>query len=247
MAVMAPLAGFVAAKKLTPEPDYTMTWGTMEGPPVGRVMFTKIEDSSSLEASQRALNYYNSKANEVVGILESRSPLFGLAPPGSLPYYKDLYPYYENLYERDYKFSNGKQWSVEERAERGQFVATDRETGIAIRFVKQFDIAQKVSNEVVPKREVFPGADNTIHPNCRPGERLIVSGGRAHVYPALSIDTHSASSGKLYAGAPPIMKVIEAHIDGVYSSDADLKRLNGLIDDWSSPNLPIRGGKATWK
>lgn len=230
MAVMAPLAGFVAAKKLTPEPDYTMTWGTMEGPPVGRVMFTKIEDSSSLEASQRALNYYNSKANELVG-LDTRVSL----------------PYYENLYERDYRFSNGKQWSVEERAERGQFVATDRETGIAIRFVKQFDIAQKVSNEVVPKREVFPGADNTIRPNCRPGERLIVSGGRAHVYPALSIDTHSASSGKLYTGAPPIMKVIEAHIDGVYSSDADLKRLNGLIEDWNSPNLPIRGGKATWK
>lgn len=213
MAIVAPVASLVAAKKLTPEPDYTMTWGTMDGSNIQkRLVFTELEDSSSWEQRLRSV-----RIADVPGF--HLDTAYG--------------------YEQDLRFLRGKQWTAAEVAARGPVVASDKETGIAIRFVKQFDIKSSykpvrmdweydiVSNEVVPTRVVSPDADGVLRPNCRPGERLVVSGGRAHVFPAPTPD-------------PPIWKLIEAHIDGIYAADVELKRLNNLFDTWKSPYLPIK-------
>lgn len=246
MAIVAPVASLVAAKKLTPEPDYTMTWGTMDGPPVGRVRFTKMEDWSSSADAERLLNYYREKEAEVLA-MHAKAPyiLFNSGDIRSVRGFDwdlsqmPLPSMVGPAYDQDLRFLRGKQWTAAEVAARGPVVASDKDTGIAIRFVKQYDIKtdykpvrmdweyDSVSNEVVPTRVVSPDADGVLRPNCRPGERLVVSGGRAHVFPALTPD-------------PPIWKLIEAHIDGVYADDVELKRLNNLFDAWKSPYLPIK-------
>lgn len=245
MAIVAPVAGLVAAKQLTPEPDYTMTLGAIDGSNLPkRLVFTELEDSSSWEQRLRS-----GRIADVPGF----HWLDGSARVNS-----DLVDYYQkygsgeyqSLYTRDLRFLRGKQWTAAEVAARGP-VASDRETGISMRFIKQFDIEvdhkparmdweyDSVSNNIVQTRVVGPDKDGVIHPNCQPGERLVVSGGKAHIFPALG--RSSASNGVLMTpGSPPLSKLIEAHIDGVYATEGDLERMNNLIDDWKEQYPPIK-------
>lgn len=216
MAIVAPVAGLVAAKQLTPDPDSTMTWGAIEGSNIPqRIAFTKFEDSSSWEQRFR-----HGRIADVPGF----HWLDGSARVNS-----DLIDYYQkygsgeyrSLYTRDLRYMRGSQWTAAEVAARGPVVARDPETGISMRFVQQYDIEvdhkparmdweyDSVSNNIVQTRVVGPDKDGVIRPNCQPGERLVVSGGKAHIFPAQT---------------PQIRDLVDAHVEWANSLDKPIQK-----------------------